>query len=76
MVIYLLARERKQPGTFAIATKRSACAIFFAIRDDFFLLCLPPFNLTIIKNSMTQLREWENRAWARILRENGVILIS
>ena len=31
---YLLARERKQPGTFAIATRRSACAILFAIRDD------------------------------------------
>ena len=49
MVIYLLARERKQPGTFAIATRRSACAIFFAIRDDFFLLRLPPFNLTNCK---------------------------
>ena len=34
MVIYLLARERKQPGTFAFATGRSACAILFAIRDD------------------------------------------
>ena len=34
MVIYLLARERKQPGTFAMATRRSACEILFAIRDD------------------------------------------
>ena len=34
MVIYLLARERKQRGTFAIATRRSACAILFALLHD------------------------------------------
>ena len=47
--------------------------VFVLYTADISLLRFPPINLTVNINSMTQIREWEDRVRARILRDDGNI---